>query len=36
MAATCSRRTNRPNYRPEAAMAGWERILEFYGKNLAG
>jgi len=27
---------NRPNYRPEAAMAGWERILEFYGKNLAG
>ena len=26
---------NRPNYRPEAAMAGWERILEFYGKNLA-
>jgi carboxymethylenebutenolidase len=26
---------NRPNYRPEAAVAGWERILEFYGKNLA-
>jgi len=26
---------NRPNYRPEAAMAGWERILEFYGKHLA-
>jgi carboxymethylenebutenolidase len=26
---------NRPNYRPEAATAGWERILEFYGKHLA-
>jgi carboxymethylenebutenolidase len=25
---------NRPSYRPEAAMAGWERILEFYGKHL--
>ncbi len=26
---------NRPNYRPEAAIDGWARILDFYGKHLA-
>jgi carboxymethylenebutenolidase len=25
---------NRPAYRPEAAMDGWARILDFYGKHL--
>ena len=27
--------TNRPSYRPEAANDGWERIWEFFGRNLA-
>jgi carboxymethylenebutenolidase len=28
--------TDRPSYRPEAANEGWERIFDFYGRNLAG
>ncbi len=24
----------RPAYRPEAAVDGWQRIFEFYGKHL--
>ncbi len=27
--------TDRPSYRPEAATDGWERIWEFFGRNLA-
>jgi carboxymethylenebutenolidase len=27
--------TNRPSYRPEAANEGWERIWEFFDRNLA-
>ena len=27
--------TDRPSYRPEAANEGWERIWEFFGRNLA-
>src|SRR5262252_923964 len=27
---------NRPAYRPEAAMDGWRRIWDFYGRHLAG
>jgi len=27
--------TNRPNYRPEAAAAGWNRIWDFFGRHLA-
>ena len=27
---------NRPSYRPEAAMDGWRRIWDFYGRYLAG
>ena len=26
--------TNRPSYRPEAANEGWQRIWEFFGRNL--
>jgi carboxymethylenebutenolidase len=26
--------TDRPSYRPEAAVEGWERIWEFFGHNL--
>ena len=26
---------NRPAYRPEAAMDGWQKIFAFYGKYLA-
>jgi carboxymethylenebutenolidase len=26
---------NRPAYRPEAATDGWQRIWDFFGKNLA-
>jgi carboxymethylenebutenolidase len=26
----------RPAYRPEAAVDGWQRIFEWYGRNLAG
>ncbi len=26
---------NRPSYRPEAAMDGWEKILAFFGEHLA-
>ncbi len=28
--------TDRPAHRPEAALEGWERITEFYGRTLAG
>jgi carboxymethylenebutenolidase len=28
--------TDRPSYRPEAAVDGWRRILEWYGRHLAG
>ena len=27
--------TNRPNYRPEAALAGWSLIWDFFGRYLA-
>ena len=27
---------NRPAYRPEAAVDGWQRIWDFYGRHLAG
>ncbi len=27
--------TNRPNYRPEAAAAGWNRIWDFFGRHVA-
>ena len=27
---------NRPAYRPEAAMDGWQKIWNFYGRYLAG
>jgi len=27
---------NRPSYRPEAAMDGWQKIWDFYGRYLAG
>jgi carboxymethylenebutenolidase len=27
---------NRPAYRPEAAMDGWQKIWDFYGRYLAG
>jgi len=27
--------TNRPNYRPEAALQGWAKIWEFFGRTLA-
>src|SRR5215471_15989113 len=27
---------NRPAYRPEAAMDGWQKIWDFYGRHLAG
>ncbi len=26
---------NRPSYRPEAAMHGWDRIWDFFGRNLS-
>ncbi|GAB2977904.1 dienelactone hydrolase family protein [Amycolatopsis acidiphila] len=26
---------DRPTYRPEAAVAGWQRVFDFFGKNLA-
>jgi carboxymethylenebutenolidase len=26
--------TDRPSYRPEAAVEGWQRIWEFFGRNL--
>ena len=26
---------NRPNYRPEAALEGWEKIRDFFGRYLA-
>ena len=26
---------NRPSYRPEAAMDGWHRIWDFYGRYLS-
>lgn len=26
---------DRPSYRPEAAMEGWQRVFEFFGKQLA-
>jgi carboxymethylenebutenolidase len=26
---------NRPAYRPEAAMDGWQKIFGFFGKHLA-
>jgi carboxymethylenebutenolidase len=26
---------DRPSYRPEAAVDGWRRVFEFFGKNLA-
>jgi len=28
--------TDRSSYRPEAAVDGWRRILDFYGRHLAG
>ena len=28
--------TNRPNYRPEAALEGWQKIWEFFGRTLSG
>ena len=27
--------TNRPNYRPEAALAGWSKIWDFLGRYLS-
>ncbi len=27
--------TNRPSYRPEAAMDGWQKIWDFFGRTLA-
>ena len=27
---------DRPSYRPEAAMDGWQRIFDFFGRHLAG
>jgi carboxymethylenebutenolidase len=27
---------NRPSYRPDAAVDGWRRIAEFFGRHLAG
>jgi carboxymethylenebutenolidase len=27
---------NRPAYRPEAAVDGWKRILDWYGRYLTG
>ena len=27
---------NRPSFRPEAALDGWEKIWDFYGRYLAG
>ena len=27
---------DRPAYRPEAANDGWQKIWDFYGRNLAG
>jgi carboxymethylenebutenolidase len=27
---------NRPAYRPEAAVDGWGKIWDFYGRHLAG
>ena len=27
---------NRPSYRPEAAVDGWQKIWDFYGRYLAG
>ncbi|HEX4701804.1 MAG TPA: dienelactone hydrolase family protein [Pseudonocardiaceae bacterium] len=27
--------TNRPSYRPDAATAGWQLVVDFYGKHLA-
>jgi carboxymethylenebutenolidase len=26
--------TDRPSYRPEAAVDGWEKIWEFFGRHL--
>ncbi|MTD55227.1 dienelactone hydrolase family protein [Amycolatopsis pithecellobii] len=26
---------DRPSYRPEAAVQGWQRVFDFFGKNLA-
>jgi carboxymethylenebutenolidase len=26
---------DRPSYRPEAAVEGWQRVFDFFGKNLA-
>jgi carboxymethylenebutenolidase len=28
--------TNRPNYRPEAALEGWKLIWDFFGRHLSG
>ena len=28
--------TNRPAYRPEAAVDGWQKIWDFFGRHLAG
>jgi carboxymethylenebutenolidase len=27
---------NRPSYRPQAAVEGWNRVLDFFGRHLAG
>jgi carboxymethylenebutenolidase len=27
---------NRPSYRPEAAVDGWKRVFDFYGRHLSG
>ena len=27
--------TDRPSFRPEAALDGWERIWDFFGRHLA-
>jgi carboxymethylenebutenolidase len=27
---------NRPAYRPEAAVDGWGKIWDFFGRHLAG
>jgi carboxymethylenebutenolidase len=27
---------DRPSYRPEAAVDGWQKVWDFYGRYLAG
>jgi carboxymethylenebutenolidase len=27
---------DRPSYRPEAAMDGWQKVWDFFGRHLAG